>query len=107
VGSTGQRGEIRERAVNTDGKGPPCSGREWARARGNRRRQADPTEQREGEREKGRGGWRRQAGSACQGLRARGRGRAHASLGLLGQLWAELGFFHFQGISNCFSIYFL
>jgi hypothetical protein len=51
VGSMGQRGEIRERAVNTDGKGPPGSGREWARARGNWRQHSDPTEQREGERE--------------------------------------------------------
>jgi hypothetical protein len=52
VGSIGQRGGIRELAVNTNGKGPPGSGREWARARGNRRGQADPTEQREGERER-------------------------------------------------------
>jgi hypothetical protein len=46
------------------------SERERMRACENKRcRQTGPTEQREGE--KGRGGWRRQAGSACQGLRAR------------------------------------
>jgi hypothetical protein len=52
VGSTGQREGIHERAVNTDGKRPPGSGGEWALARGNRRQQADPTEQQEGERER-------------------------------------------------------
>jgi hypothetical protein len=30
VGPTGQREGIRERAVNTNGKGPPGSEREWA-----------------------------------------------------------------------------
>jgi hypothetical protein len=51
----GQRGEIHERAVNTDGKGPLHSGRDGARARENRRRQDWPTGQREGEREGARG----------------------------------------------------
>jgi hypothetical protein len=39
-------------------------------------------EGREGE--KGREGWHRQAGPACQAPRARGRGRTRARLGLLG-----------------------
>jgi hypothetical protein len=50
VGSTGQREEIREWSVNTNGKGPPRSGREGARVQENRRRQDWPTGQREGER---------------------------------------------------------
>jgi hypothetical protein len=41
----------------------------------------------ERERERGRAGWRRQAGPACQAPRARGRGAA-----LIGPTWAELGF---------------
>jgi hypothetical protein len=32
VGPMGQREGIRERAVNTDGKGPSSSGKEWAPA---------------------------------------------------------------------------
>jgi hypothetical protein len=47
----GRGREVRE-ADGADGWGLHGSGREWARARGNRRRQADPTEQREGERER-------------------------------------------------------
>jgi hypothetical protein len=43
---------------------------------------------REGER--GRSGWRRQAGPACQAEGARGRGRART--GLSGLPWAEFGF---------------
>jgi hypothetical protein len=61
-----------------------------------RRRQVGPTEQREGERRHT--GWRQQAGPVYQGPRARARD------------WADLGgigFSIFQGISNCFSIYFL
>jgi hypothetical protein len=60
VGSTGQREGIRERAVNTDGKGPPGNERERARARGNRRRQIGPTgSERERERERERRSWAR------------------------------------------------
>jgi hypothetical protein len=81
VGSMGQRGEIRERAVNTDGKGPPGSGREWARARGNWRQHSDPTEQREGERE----GARRPA--PIGGVRLSGAEGARARLGRLGPNW--------------------
>jgi hypothetical protein len=40
--------------------------------------QGDPTEQREGERKR-RVGWRRQAGPACPGLKARGQGHARAA----------------------------
>jgi hypothetical protein len=51
-----QREGIREWAVNTDGKGPPGSRREWARARGTRRQQIGPTgseREREGGEERG------------------------------------------------------
>jgi hypothetical protein len=41
--------------------------------------------------EKGRVGWRRQAGSACQGPRARGRGRTRGA-GPDGPTWAEMDF---------------
>jgi hypothetical protein len=41
--------------------------------------------------EKGCAGWHRQAGSACEELRARGRGRARG-VGLDGPTWAEMGF---------------
>jgi hypothetical protein len=70
------------------------------RARGDRRRQAGPTGQRKGERERTRG--RSQAGSACQGGLARGRARA----GPAGLFWADMSFFYFQRISNAFSILF-
>jgi hypothetical protein len=57
---------------------------------------------REGEREgeKGRAGWRQQAESAYQGLRAR------AGLGLLGRLGLKWFFSIFQGISNAFLFIF-
>jgi hypothetical protein len=58
--------------------------------------------QREGESR--RSGLRRQAGPACQAERACGRARVDLAK------WAALGrirFSIFQGISNCFSIYFL
>jgi hypothetical protein len=58
-----------------------------------RRRQASPTEQREGkrEREKGRAGWRRHAGSAFQGPRARERTSARGA-GPDGPTCVELAF---------------
>jgi hypothetical protein len=52
-------------------------------------------------RERERSGLGRQAGSACQ---------AHGARDLGWAKWADLssnGLFYFQGISNCFSIYFL
>jgi hypothetical protein len=55
VGSAGQRERTRERAVSADRRGPPDSERERTRARGDQRRQAGPTGQREGERESTRG----------------------------------------------------
>jgi hypothetical protein len=77
VGSMGQREGIREWVVNTDRKGPLGSGREWVRTRGDRRRQAWPTGQREGEREKERVcvdvGSRWQVGPTCQATRASAR----------------------------------
>jgi hypothetical protein len=76
VGSVVQREGIRERAVNTDGKGSPGNERERARARGDRRRRADPTEQRKREGERGRARDRLTGGAACQGKRTRGRARA-------------------------------
>jgi hypothetical protein len=39
--------------------------------------------------------------------RAGARARACTRVGPAWVNWAELGFFHFQGISNAFSIYFL
>jgi hypothetical protein len=64
----------------------------------------------ERERERGREracwSWRRQAGPTCQALRAHRHG-ARARAGLSWRVWAEIGFSIFQGISNCFSIYFL
>jgi hypothetical protein len=51
-----------------------------------KRRQGDPTEQREGERKRGTGR-RRQAGFDCQGRQARGRGRTR--LGLVGWFGLE------------------
>jgi hypothetical protein len=50
-----------------------------------------PTEQRERERERGREGWRRQAGPVCQAPRARGCRRARRA-GLNGPTWAEIAF---------------
>jgi hypothetical protein len=77
VGSTGQREGICERAVNTDRKGPPGSGGEWARARRGRCRQAWPTGQREVERERERAcadaGSRWQVGPTYQATWARAR----------------------------------
>jgi hypothetical protein len=61
-------------AEGTDGWGPRGREKERARAEKKRRRQGGPTEQRERERERERAGWRRQAGPACQALRARGGG---------------------------------
>jgi hypothetical protein len=59
-------------------------------------RSAPQSSEREGRRE--RAGWRRQAGPAGAGARlgwAKWAG------------WAEIGFSFFQGLSICFSIYFL
>jgi hypothetical protein len=60
-----------------------------ARVREERHRQTWPTGQRE--RERGRTGWRRQAGPACQAPRARKRRRARGA-GLNGLSWAELAY---------------
>jgi hypothetical protein len=54
----GQRERIQERSFNTDGRGPPGSERERARARGDRHRQAGPIEQRKREGERGHAGHR-------------------------------------------------
>jgi hypothetical protein len=67
----GSEREIHKRAVNTDGKGPPHSGKEGARAQENRRRQDWPTGQREGERGE----------SASPPVSAGGRWRARGWLG--------------------------
>jgi hypothetical protein len=73
----GSEREIRERAVNTDGKGPPRSGREGARARENRHRQDWPTGQWEGER----GESARVKQADRRRGQALGRGRARGGLG--------------------------
>jgi hypothetical protein len=59
---------------------------------GPKRRQGDPTEQREGERKRG-AGRRRQAGPACQRPRARGCGHARVA-----ELSGPKYFFYFPGI---------
>jgi hypothetical protein len=76
--------------------------RQRERARAWERNSADRSapQSSERERERERAGWRRQAGPACQAPRARR--RAHVELGRLGLKLL----FYFQGISNCFSIYF-
>jgi hypothetical protein len=73
----GSEREIHERLVSTDGKGPPRSGKEGARARENRRRQDWPTGQREGREH------------ACEGGGGGVGPAAWAS-------WAELSFFLFR-----------
>jgi hypothetical protein len=70
-----------------------------ARARG-RRRQTWPMGQRE------RGGERARGLAPTGGARLSSTEGARG-VGLSGSTWAELGFSVFQGISNCFSIYFL
>jgi hypothetical protein len=81
-----ERGNERERAVNVDRKVPRDSERKNARARTGRRRQAWPTGQREGERERERAcvdaGGRWQVESTCQATRARARC-------LAGSSWAD------------------
>jgi hypothetical protein len=65
-----------------------------------------PRVAREREGERGRAG----VGADGQGPPVRHRGRAGASARGAGPAWAkwaEMAFFYFQGISNCFSIYFL
>jgi hypothetical protein len=89
VGSTGQRGGIRERAVNADGKGPPSSGREWARARGNWHRHIGPTSnKRKGERGREERGHKL---ALTGGVRLSGVERAREA-GLAGPTWAEMRF---------------
>jgi hypothetical protein len=67
-------------------------------------RSAPQNNEREREEEKRCAGWRRQAGPACQGPKARK--HARAGLGLVGRL-GRIDFSIFKIISNCFSIYFL
>jgi hypothetical protein len=98
----GERGQEVRDAEGTDGWGSRSREKEHARAEKKQRRQGGPTEQRERERERECAGWRRQAGAACQAL------RAHAcEAGPNGPTWAEIAFSVFLGVSNCFSIYFL
>jgi hypothetical protein len=96
VGSMGKE-RTRERTVSADRWGPPGSGRE-RRGRGRGRIGADrsaPLAASEREKEESVGaGWRRQAGSTCQGQRARRAG--------FGPKWG----FHFSEICNVFSILF-
>jgi hypothetical protein len=95
----GDRGrEVEEELTGGDGGTEREAG---ARARG-RRRQAWPTGQREGEGERGRAGWRQQAGPACQAPCARAQG-----VGLSGPTWAELGFLFSREFLIAFLLIFL
>jgi hypothetical protein len=102
-GKTRRRGHVHGGSARVGGYGRGLTGgvrgaaredvrvreKKWCRLIG----PTDSERERDGEKDVG-VGWRRQEGSACQGLRARGRKRARGA-GPAGLTWAEKRFFHF------------